>query len=182
MWWGSFSGMERWQWSSACPRRNSPWLWREKVCCVRGSGKEKETGYSAQHLIWLCNSTAVCSWGVFLTSPKITEGTKPLHVLCVPGSPDKLLAKQSTSPQSPFGVLMPVESVVGSRNNFLAFVADCDQKKSQLSWPAMMPRLCAGWRMQPVVFPWCLGSLERDFIGTKVHLNLPWDLVEFRGL
>lgn len=33
-----------------------------------------------------------------------------------------------------------------------------------------------------MVFPWCLGSLERDVIGIKVDLNLPWDLVEFRGL
>lgn len=71
---------------------------------------------------------------MFLTSPRTTEDAKPLRVLSVPGSPDKLLATHSTSPRSPFGVLMPVERIVGSRSNFLAFVADCDQKnKSQLS-------------------------------------------------
>lgn len=63
---------------------------------------------------------------MFLTSPRTTEGAKPLSVLSVPGSSDKLLAKQS---MSPFGVLMPVERIVGSRTNFLAFVADCDKKK-----------------------------------------------------
>lgn len=66
---------------------------------------------------------------MFLTSPRITEGTKPLHVLCVPGSPDKLLAKQSTSPQSPFGVSMPVGRVVGSRNIFWLLLLTVTKKK-----------------------------------------------------
>lgn len=70
---------------------------------------------------------------MFLTSPRATEGAKPLHVLSVPGSQDKLLAKQPSTPQSPFGVLMPVERIVGSRSNFLAFVADCDKKSAFLT-------------------------------------------------
>lgn len=37
------------------------------VCLRRGHRKEKETGYLVQHLIWLCNSTTVSFWRVFLT-------------------------------------------------------------------------------------------------------------------
>lgn len=126
--------------------------WSRFSHCVyeRENGKEKETGYSVQHLIWLCNSTAACSWRVFLTSPRTTEDAKPLYILSVPGSPDKLLAKQSTCPQNPFGVLMSVERIVGSRSNFLAFVADCDKKKVSfldLQWcqGCMQAGECSQW-------------------------------------
>lgn len=89
---------------------------------------------------------------MLLTSPRTTDGAKPLCVLSVPGSPDKLLAKQATSPQRSFGVLMPVERIVGSRSNFLAFVADWDKKKSAFLTCDDAKAVCR-LEMQPVVIP-----------------------------